>query len=242
MMIDACVLSNKPAMTMALADPLKAMVQMAFPGFTKHDLYGPSSARNTQYPEYKKSPVCMRCGADTIVHEIIGLVSCPRCNHEAPLDLTPRYALQTLGTEWGRRLSQNVWCHALHHRVLDHLRATPPEPPRADGAYRDAAPPRESTTLVVVVSDLRFPSELDFFRELARTNSAVEHTAVFLHRALPEGPLRNLHESEASTVLLSKSPHLHNHIFNQNLSLDDLRRTIDQLAIDIPSSRYTADT
>lgn len=62
-----------------------------------------------------------------------------------PVDLldgrTPRYAMQTLGTEWGRRMvSQRLWANAVERRLMKM---------REGGAER------------VVIDDLRFPSDFE---------------------------------------------------------------------------------
>ena len=66
----------------ALADPLKRICQDAFE-FSDEQLWGPSAARNA--PDLRF----------------------PRPSE--PSFLTPRYALQQLGTEWGRECYYNVW-------------------------------------------------------------------------------------------------------------------------------------
>jgi hypothetical protein len=88
----------------ALADPIKRAVKELF-AFTVEQLWGPSSARNApdkRYPRehgpWTEDGKCMCCGVPNepdIVH-----VQCY---------LTPRHALQQLGTEWGRRCYPNVW-------------------------------------------------------------------------------------------------------------------------------------
>lgn len=65
----------------SFAGPLKDFCGRVF-GFTEAQLYGPSSERNKPDPRW------------------------PR---EGGGFLTPRHALQTLGTEWGRACSENVW-------------------------------------------------------------------------------------------------------------------------------------
>ncbi len=58
----------------------------------------------------------------------------------ALLGLTPRHAMQTLGTEWGRQLiNQEIWTYTLQRQVNKHL-----------GLSKDNA---------AVISDLRFVNE-----------------------------------------------------------------------------------
>lgn len=114
----------------ALADPLKRICRDVF-DFSEEQLWGESKYRNTpdkRYP-WKRSPhtfeqrtvrqvmrtdirwVCTRCGgvgnagaesSPTGLAEVGGLATCLEY-------LTPRYALQQLGTQWGRDCYPNVW-------------------------------------------------------------------------------------------------------------------------------------
>lgn len=69
------------AQKLALADPLKRFCREVY-DFTEEQLWGPSAKRNEPDPRYRR---------------VDG--SC----------LTPREALQTLGTEWGRRCYEDTW-------------------------------------------------------------------------------------------------------------------------------------
>lgn len=58
---------------------------------------------------------------------------------------TPRYALQTLGTQWGRDLiGEDIWVNAARHLICQHL----------DNGHR------------VVLDDVRFDNEAQMIREL----------------------------------------------------------------------------
>lgn len=89
----------------SLAAPLKRFCGEVF-GFSREQLYGPSSERNAIDPRY---------------------------------GISPRQALQTLGTEWGRALWPDVWIA----RALRDARQYP----------------------AVVISDCRFRNELAAIRE-----------------------------------------------------------------------------
>lgn len=128
----------------ALADPLKRLARDVF-AFTDDQLWGPSAARNAPDERYPRDHSyayidadndlyeCASCGdriVDWQAEKVIGVGGC---------FLTPRYALQTLGTEWGRHCYSNVWVeYAL----------------RVAGQLYNA-----------VVSDLRFKNEVDAFRK-----------------------------------------------------------------------------
>lgn len=64
----------------SFADPMKRFCKEVY-DFSDEQLWGPSEKRNAGDPRYKRKEE----------------------------DLSPRYALQTLGTEWGRACYSNTW-------------------------------------------------------------------------------------------------------------------------------------
>ena len=86
-------------MRIALADPLKRFAREVY-DFSEEQLWGPSQFRNApdlRYPRIvrrsiERDPGDTRSGFEEITEY-----------------LTPRYALQTLGTEWGRDCYDNTW-------------------------------------------------------------------------------------------------------------------------------------
>lgn len=111
----------------SFAEPLKAMVAIAFPEFSRSDLYGSSDRRETPYRQYEFGRVCLDCGGDDFDlcnkdgtysaaggadGELYTHFSCQRCAAIYPKYITPRIALQTLGTQWGRRLHPSIWASA----------------------------------------------------------------------------------------------------------------------------------
>jgi hypothetical protein len=162
----------------SFAAPLKTMVKEAFPDFTLDDLYGESSRRETQYSQYPLKGQCLGCGGrlvqgdDDPASDLI----CPKCRIEYPRNVNPRIALQTLGTEWGRRLYPNIWIDGLFSRVNErtnrlHLteksRALNSESlnavirERGGKAMQNLVPPYRW-----VVTDGRFPNEQSRSAEL----------------------------------------------------------------------------
>jgi len=161
----------------AFAGPIKEMVRLAFPRFTHNDLYGSSEARERQEPGYPMGDKCLRCdrplvsfvskslrkrldavGAPLPRPELGSYLVCSNteCNAEYPAFVNARIALQTLGTEWGRRLYPNVWVDACFARICEcvqqaiaYTRRFSPGPPD---------PPARSTNFVV--TDGRFKNEL----------------------------------------------------------------------------------
>jgi len=146
----------------AFADVMKRATRDFFE-FSMEQLWGPSSARNAPDKRYPRAHgpwqegKCMCCGVPDepdIVH-----VQCY---------LTPRFALQLLGTEYGRLCYENVWVdYAL--RAAEFVLEEP------GGVYEARVGPArklskrvvldESERVVgVVISDLRHPNEAGVIR------------------------------------------------------------------------------
>ena len=113
-------------MKTSFAAPLKEMAKIAF-GFTDEQLYGPSSKREEEDTRYPFSGTCPSCGMVctdyTDEPEENPLpeghwYECVQCQTSYKKFVTPRLALQTLGTEWGRRLTPNLWASAAVNRIL----------------------------------------------------------------------------------------------------------------------------
>lgn len=105
------LVKHRSYVKVSLADPLKRYCMNAF-AFSKEQLWGPSKFRNAideRYPRpghtWPKETVqhrgehrhCLCCGK--IWDE----------DRQGQCYLTPRYALQRLGTEWGRDCYSDVW-------------------------------------------------------------------------------------------------------------------------------------
>lgn len=82
----------------AIADPLKRICQDLFQ-FTDAQLWGPSALRNEPDPRYVRVPA----SAEPCASSECGIYFSP------PVYLTPRHALQQLGTEGARNCYENVW-------------------------------------------------------------------------------------------------------------------------------------
>ena len=132
----------------SLTDPMKRICKEVF-GFTDEQLWGPSERRNesdTRLPRFSKEARERLRMDDT----------CP------PLYLTPRYALQRLGTEWGRDCYPDVWVdYAM--RVAKRL-LTDADFPDYDGKSGMKARRFGYRAQGVVIPDVRFPNEVAAIR------------------------------------------------------------------------------
>jgi hypothetical protein len=141
----------------SLADPLKRICADVF-GFTKEQLWGPSENRNAGDPRYPRTRA---------VH--------PGLDHLEPDLLSPRVALQTLGTEFGRYCYDNVWIdYAIRvaRRVLEDQGQSPFEAHQgcwfyspARGLWGDPRAPRSDRAQGVVIPDVRFRNEVDAIKQ-----------------------------------------------------------------------------
>ena len=96
----------------ALADPLKRICRDVF-GFTDAQLWGPSSERNKSDERWPRHHAH---AGDTLefCDQTQKWVPCECCGWRFGEQirlcyLTPRFALQQLGTEWGRGMHPDVW-------------------------------------------------------------------------------------------------------------------------------------
>lgn len=160
----------------AFADPLKRICKEVF-DFTDQQLWGPSSERNKSDERYPRQVschwsrtegsepfTCQYCGERTESAVAMMERACP-----ARAFLTPRHALQQLGTEWGRECYPNIWAeYAL--RVADKLlhksgilRSVHYHYDQMDGLQSTSVPlgPKPKG---VVIPDVRFQSEVDAIR------------------------------------------------------------------------------
>jgi hypothetical protein len=136
------------AVQMALADPIKAYTKKVF-DFSLSQLWGPSELRNAPDERYPRphvpmpddGPRCLHCGK-----KLDGVV----CSY-----LTPREALQQLGTEWGRRMWPDTWI-SLAIRLANEIMSCPrTRHPSGDFTSSWAL----DRVNLVVFSDVRFRNE-----------------------------------------------------------------------------------
>jgi len=142
------LVKHKGFVKVALADPLKRICADVF-DFTKDQLWGPSDQRNVPDKRYFRRRDENEFGDDL-----------------GDIFLTPRYALQQLGTQWGRDCYDPIWIkYAL--RVHERL--------QMGGCYYDAMAglrqvfavggPMVRAKTDVVISDVRFKNEVKGLRD-----------------------------------------------------------------------------
>lgn len=174
--------AGAPVAEIAFAEPLKRFCAEVF-GFTQQELYGSSAQRETPSRHFT------------------------RPDGQA---LTPRFALQTLGTEWGRSCDVDVWAKS-------GIR-------RAQRAALDCEH--------VVITDLRFVNEARIVRE---AGGAVWRIRRHAHTA---GPAANVHASEADVWSPAMGAYVTREISNVGVLIPDLRdAVIAALAATLPHAR-----
>lgn len=137
---------------LSLADPLKRICREVF-AFTDDQLWGPSEKRNQPDPRYprQKCAGCQTCA-----------FTCDHYYH-----LTPRYALQQLGTEWGRDCYPNIWVEYAMRTAATLLRDPDdgfvPHYNRWRGLTFQPLGPY-SLSKGVVIPDVRFRNEIEGIR------------------------------------------------------------------------------
>jgi hypothetical protein len=129
----------------ALADPLKRICKDVF-DFSDDQLWGPSESRNAEDLRYPRTGE----GGDLIGY------------------LTPRYALQQLGTEWGRDCYNGVWIdYALRmaNEVLTNQRSYGAKGGLGHGESGGNYVYTDTKFKGVVISDCRFMNEFAAIRK-----------------------------------------------------------------------------
>ena len=164
------------AAQIAMADPMKVFVKRVYE-FTDEQLWGPSQMRNApdrRYPRagahvfqkegsvFKFAPddelpssVCKGCGAEWKEGLDKG---------ECTTYLSPREALQQLGSEWGRARWDSTWI-AMALRWSDKLRSGVRSRKAGDSAHTFANSWVLDKVEAVVISDVRFVNEAKMIRD-----------------------------------------------------------------------------
>jgi hypothetical protein len=142
----------------ALADPMKRVCRDMFQ-FTDQQLWGPSEFRNAPDLRYPRE--------HSFYHVVEAAICCACCGTPYPETgqcyLTPRFALQRLGTEWGRAAYPDVWLNfALRSTTLlligEKYRRHAYSGPR--GIFDRGDGEGQEIVSGVVIPDVRFDNEL----------------------------------------------------------------------------------
>lgn len=141
-----------------LADPIKRFCREVF-DFSEEQLWGPSEKRNEPDKRYPRK-------LDELSEGIIKGLRVPREFTHPNAYLTPRHALQQLGTEWGRACYENIWVeYALRMagKILDPTGPAMKVYNAQVGVIFDAWDPNKIPR-GVVIPDVRFRNEVDAIR------------------------------------------------------------------------------
>jgi len=173
------LVKNHGCVKVSLADPLKRICRDVF-NFSEDQLWGPSEKRNEPDRRYPRTyAVAVPEGSDYVLLREDGTVK-PKAEWPVLEYLTPRHALQQLGTQWGRSCYPDIWVdYAL--RVAQALlkgsatQATKYEAPTYEDWEHPGYDPRvgleawrvrtkASIAKGVVIPDVRFNNEVEAIR------------------------------------------------------------------------------
>jgi len=191
----------------ALADPFKRMCRDVF-DFSEQQLWGPSEFRNEPDKRY------LRGVKKGIIPQKVYL--------------TPRFALQTLGSEWGRNCYKNVWVdYAIRTAKAIEKAYENREPVYYDqvlGLCQDSDPENwagECTHKGVAIPDVRVKNEIEAIKKADGLVIRVVRSGAGL-----QGDAAN-HKSE--TEMNSIPDSLFDEVIINDGSLDELRSKILKL-------------
>lgn len=215
---DALV-ANAGFKKIALADPLKRVCLDVY-RMTVEQLWGPSQNRNAQDTRYPRPHTwnkgsCACCGYKEVAEA-------PQCF------LTPRYALQLLGTEWGRECYPDTWVQVCMNNAQDLLGEAPKDYSAQegiidysrldDGSWRDSV---LNKCKGVAVPDVRFPNEVTGLRARGAKLIRVRRVGAGLTNAA------GLHPSERESVAIPDSAF--DHVIENNGTLEELGAQITRV-------------
>lgn len=156
------LVKNDAFVKVALADPLKRICRDVF-GFTDQQLWGPSQFRNAadmRYVRMKKGALGTTITEWNVEKNEYDTVPSPTEDRY----LTPRYALQQLGTEWGRDCYDNIWIdYAL--RVAKDILMEQRSYDARHGLGTSADGYQVTRKQGVVISDVRFNNEIQAIKK-----------------------------------------------------------------------------
>ena len=153
----------------SLADVMKRICKEIF-DFSDEQLWGPSKYRNEPDIRYRRKPYRY----DTVrgnspngkAYEDITDLEDQRVFNaldvdpdSSPIFLTPRYALQTFGTDWARDCYEDIWV-SYAFRVADKILNEGYHYSQKSGLWRGIATSMPGRYEGVIIPDCRFPNEI----------------------------------------------------------------------------------
>lgn len=135
----------------SLADPLKRICAEVF-DWDEERLWGPSEKRNEPDERYYRHTITLR------TRQVLEEPEVPP--EHIPQYLTPRYALQQLGTEWGRNCYDNVWVEYAV-RVAKKLMTGYGYEYSVSEGLRHSLSQNSSPARAVAIPDVRFRNEVE---------------------------------------------------------------------------------
>ena len=171
------LVKNHGFVKVALADPLKRICKEVF-DFTDEQLWGPSEKRNEPDLRYVRA-----LGSHITTWNQERQTYNTEPTPEEDEYLTPRYALQQLGTEWGRDCYGNVWVDYALRVAKELLRR-----PNGEVLYTPQTGLVEVDNVKrrckgVVISDVRFLNEVDAINKAWGTVWRIERPGAGLEGA-----------------------------------------------------------
>jgi hypothetical protein len=222
------------ACMISFAEPLKAFAGKVF-GFTHDQLWGPTESRNaadvrfqgeTRVETIKEVQRNYETHRDAWLDDVLP-PSVDRHLATANLDvwfvrtilrepLTPRYVLQTLGTDWGRKTHDRIWS----------LRGVKYANLVLENGYPYDCPEISTPCDVIVVSDLRFLNEAEDWTNAGGEIWLVERPGLDEGITGSAGIAKHASEEEQKSPAMKR---FISQVIVNDGTLDDLRNKISQL-------------
>jgi len=226
---------NHGATCIALADPVKRICQSAF-GFTDEQLWGPSELRGKVDPRGSREiEVFTRAAQHSFPQDLLKILSTSpnrqraennlafwvtRCIEKAREGLTPRYCLQTLGTEWGRSIAPDLWVKIGIEAAFELL-----ENPELCYKPQTGIKAREKADLKwgptgIVITDGRFRNEILGVLKVAGKAIKIDRPGVV-------GSINSTHQSETEVTQIPLN--FFDYVIHNDSSLKNLQIKVDSI-------------
>jgi hypothetical protein len=209
--------------TVSFADPLKRIARDVY-DFTDEQLWGPSANRNKADERYRRPHTWIEPGSPC---------ACCGCLFEDAGDracyLTPRYALQTLGTEWGRHCYPETWSEMGVRTAQKLLQST--QDGGTPGWHSLYYSPQQGLWQghnlheipAVGIPDVRFVNEMEIIRRAGGKNLRVKRKGAGLRGGAA------LHKSEVEQASIPDE--LFDAVLVNDGTLDELRAKAHDTAV-----------